>query len=139
MKLSNLSFAVSTSFSKGGKEHVTNVTLTECDVSENIVMAALTSGSSPRVNKQGAWRRAKNGIIPANVTMTWKEWIGEVRMPNAPATPESVAGNATADPKYMRGLIEGFRAKGYDVSSDMLKLAGMLNEDGTERDPDDEM
>ncbi len=84
----------------------TNVTLTESDVSDEMIANTLIGGSSPRVNQQSNWRR--NGI-PANVTMTWSEWLGKPKSVAQPETPESIALRAQSDPVFlarMRDMLE---------------------------------
>jgi len=94
MKFAQCTFDVSTKITKDAPAKTTHVTLTESDIPEFVVADVLIGGNSPRVRMQGQWR---DDGIPADVTMTWAEWVTPVRRTrvNGPVTFDTAKSAAT--------------------------------------------
>ncbi len=97
-------FTLRTKVGEGSPEVNTVVTIEAGFVDEAVVVSSSTSGNSPRVSKQAAWRKA--GKIPATANYTWAEWFGRIKTVNQPETPESIKERAKSDPVFKAQMLE---------------------------------
>ena len=111
MKFNTLSFVVSTAVTKDSQPQNTTVTLTECDIPDETIVSALTSGQSPRVRLQTKFRA--DGI-PREVKMPWSDYVIPGRGPKVTVqeTPAQIAERAAKDPALLEALLEQLKQQG---------------------------
>lgn len=100
MKFAQQTFNVATKVTKDSEAINTEITLTESDVSDDVIAAALIAGNSPRVHWQSGARA--NGV-PKTVTLSWSDWIGKPRratVATRPMTAQEMLAEAKRDPDF---------------------------------------
>lgn len=103
MKFAQTTFTVQTKVTKDGDAIATDITLTESDVPDEVVLAALIAGNSPRVHWQTGAR--VNGV-PRKAELSWSDWIGKPRRSAVARqmTPEEMLQHAQSNPEFAAKL-----------------------------------
>lgn len=105
MRFNTTQIQLSTQVNKDSGAIVTNLTLTGCEVPDEVVANSLLSGQSPRVRLQNNWR--SNGI-PRVLSMSWADYLsGKAPRIIIPETPEQIVAKAKTDPKYLAEILAG--------------------------------
>ena len=114
MKFANTTFDISTQVQKGTGAIVTRLTLTECEIPDEVILSTLISGQSPRVRLQNKFRA--DGI-PKEMEMSWEQYVIPGRAPRVvvPETAEQIAERAQKDPALLAALLDKL---GFSVAED---------------------
>lgn len=97
MLFAKLSFDVSTKINKNAPDVLTRVTLTESDISADVLQNALLSGNSPRVRLQMKFRA--DGI-PSVYETSWAQYLtGKTARVIVPMTVDQIAATTSKEDK----------------------------------------
>lgn len=103
MKFAQVSFTLQTKVNEKSDAIATDITLTESDVPDEVVVAAMIAGNSPRVHWQTG---ARTNGIPRKAELSWADWIGKPRRSSVARqmTPEEMLQHAQSNPDFATKL-----------------------------------
>ena len=106
MKFPSYNFALNTCIKSGSPSQHTEITVAAGDVPDEVVIAALTSGQSPRVALQS---RMREDGIPKTLTLTWAQLLAPVkrtRVVTVPSTPSDIKARMLVDLEYRKEILK---------------------------------
>ena len=114
LKFEQCSFTLSVSLSENLPSHDVSITLTESEITQEQVVAALTAGISSRVRLQSTLKRLEGGI-PREYTCSWEEYLVGKRRARTTVrnmTADEIAQKAASNPDFLAELLAKMQQRG---------------------------